>query len=176
MQIRDATLSDTDVIAALHTQSWRNTYRGILNDNYLDHAIVDERHALWQQRMASPPANQRVMVAVQEEKIIGFSSMLGNEDEQWGNMLDNLHVIAEHKGQGLGVLLMRETAKWFQQHYPDKSMYLWVLEKNENARRFYERHGASNAESEIWAAPDGCALPVFRYVWQDFSVLLPSGK
>jgi GNAT superfamily N-acetyltransferase len=173
MQIRVATAGDADAIAALHTENWRSTYRGLLSDDYLDRLIVEERRTLWRQRMASPPANQHVIVGTEEGKIIGFSSMLGNEDEQWGNMLDNLHVVAQRKGQGLGVQLMRETAKWFQQNFPDKSMYLWVLEKNDAARGFYERHGASNEEAQIWSSPDGGALPVLRYVWHDFSALFP---
>ena len=53
LEFRQAEASDARVIAELHAQSWRNTYRGMLRDDYLDGDILYERVALWEKRLGS---------------------------------------------------------------------------------------------------------------------------
>lgn len=171
MQLRSATAADTDIIAAMHTDNWRVSYRGHMKDTYLDHDIFAERLALWRGRMANPVPGQHVLLALEQDEVIGFSCMIGAEDEKWGSMLDNLHVAGTHKGKGIGERLIRETALWLARHYPEQGMYLWVLEANEGARRFYDRMGGINAERDTWLPPDGSNLPCLRYVWPDLRSL-----
>jgi ribosomal protein S18 acetylase RimI-like enzyme len=172
IEFRPATLSDADAIAAMHADNWRATYRGHMQDAYLDGNIFDERRQLWRERMTAPPAGQVVLLALEHGDIVGFSCMIGNENQQWGSMLDNLHVSGSHKGRGIGEQLIRETARRLNAGYPGLGMYLWVLEANEGARRFYHRLGAINAERDTWSPPDGSTLPCLRYAWPDLSVLL----
>ena len=40
--VRPATPADETVIAALHTESWRQSYRGALPDKYLDGALAKD--------------------------------------------------------------------------------------------------------------------------------------
>ena len=172
MKIRRATPLDAERIAAMHTDNWRASYRGHMKDAYLDQSIFDERREVWRTRMANPGPTEHVLLAVENEEIIGFSSMIGRENERWGNMLDNLHVSGDHKGRGIGEHLLRATAARLEQHYPGLGMYLWVLEANHGARRFYERMGGVNAERDTWAPPDGSSLPCLRYVWRDLGSLI----
>jgi ribosomal protein S18 acetylase RimI-like enzyme len=172
MQIRDANPADADSIAAMHTENWRAGYRGHMQDAYLDGAIFEERRQAWHARMQAPPPTQHVILAVDAGELVGFSSMLGRDDAQWGNMLDNLHVSGRHKGRGIGEQLLRATAARLEQHYPGIGMYLWVLEANHGARRFYERLGGANTESDAWSPPDGSTLPCLRYVWPDLAALI----
>lgn len=171
MHIRNADKDDADRIATIHIDNWRAGYRGHMTDTYLERDIFDERRELWRSRMANPGPTEQVLLAMEGEDILGFSSLIGREDERWGNMLDNLHVSGEHEGRGIGELLLRESAAWFAQHYPGLGMYLWVLEANHGARRFYDRMGGVNAERDTWAPPDGSTLPCLRYVWSDLAVL-----
>ena len=48
---------------------------------------------------------------------------------------------------------------------PASGFYLWVLEVNTPARRFYERLGARNAESATSEPPGGGTIVGLRYVW-----------
>ena len=41
---------DANAIAAVHAESWRTAYRGILSDAYLDGPIDAERRRLWRAR------------------------------------------------------------------------------------------------------------------------------
>jgi len=45
IEIRPVTFRDAEVVAALHAASWRDAYRGILTDAYLDGDILGERNA-----------------------------------------------------------------------------------------------------------------------------------
>jgi ribosomal protein S18 acetylase RimI-like enzyme len=172
IQFRQATLSDADTIAVMHAENWRTTYRGHMQDSYLDGNIFDERRQMWRERMAASPADQFVLLALEHDDVIGFSCMIGNENQQWGSMLDNLHVSGNHKGRGIGQRLVRETALRLNAVYPGLGMYLWVLEANQGARRFYHKLGAISIERDTWSPPDGSTLPCLRYVWPDLAGLL----
>jgi len=165
MTYREANSSDATAIAALHTESWRHAYRGILRDDFLDGDIFQNRTAVWEQRLASPAANQFVLVAVENQRIEGFVCVYGGEDARWGSLIDNLHVAKEMKGQGIGTKLMEAAAAWVQKNCPEAGMYLWVYQANVAARRFYENLGATNAELILKENPGGGFANSFRYVW-----------
>ncbi len=165
MRYRDATADDARAIAALHAESWRATYRGALRDDYLDGAILEERLGTWTVRLDHPAVNQHVVVAEDGAAIVGFACAYGRDDPRWGTQLDNLHVRRDAHGRGTGTRLVAATVAWCRTAYPEAGLYLWVLEQNHPARRFYERLGATDEEGDVWAAPDGGAVETRRYVW-----------
>jgi hypothetical protein len=71
---------------------------------------------------------------------------------------------------------MRELAAWLIKAYPGNGVYLWVLESNAAAQRFYERMGGENAGVDMWKPPDGSALPKIRFAWRDAQVLLTNSQ
>lgn len=172
MHIRKATETDVESIARLHAASWRTTYRDALSDAYLDGPIEAERSAVWRSRFAEPAENQLVIVAESRGQVVGFACAYGGHDPQWGTFLDNLHIAQKHKRQGIGAQLMRHVGTWSARHYPGQGAYLWVLESNLAAVRFYERVGGSVAGRDMWTPPDGSALPKLRYVWSNAEALL----
>ena len=172
MRFREANQSDEETIASLHAASWRTAYRGALSDAYLDGPIDAERTEVWRSRFVKPVKNQFVSVAESKQQMIGFVCAYGGHDEKWGTFLDNLHVAPQHKRRGVGARLMGEIARWSDREYPGQGVYLWVLQSNLTAQRFYERMGGENAGSDMWSPPDGNALPKIRYAWRDTQTLL----
>jgi GNAT superfamily N-acetyltransferase len=172
MHIRPATLDDAPSIARLHAESWQTAYRGMLSDAYLDGEALAERSALWHKLMHSPLPDQYVVVAELDEQIVGFACAFGKSDERWGTHLDNLHVAYQHKGRGIGTLLMAHVAAWADAAYPGQGLFLWVLEQNIPARRFYERLGAIDAGAGSWDPPGGGSVTVLRYAWPSVQPLL----
>jgi GNAT superfamily N-acetyltransferase len=164
MRLRAATAVDAAAIAALHAASWRATYRGSLRDDYLDGEVGAERLALWTERLARPAANQHVLVADDGEPI-GFACAYGCDDEQFGTQLDNLHVRHDRHGGGVGARLIAAVAAWCAATHPGTGLYLWVVDRNAAARRFYDRLGGVDVGGDLWAPPDGTRVPVRRYVW-----------
>lgn len=165
MQYREATTEDAPQIAALHAQSWQQAYRGILRDEFLDGPVLQDRASLWQRRLSAPPDNLFVLLALENQNLCGFVSVLGNDDPVWGALIDNLHVHPLQKGQGLGAQLMHKAAEWIKRRDSTGKFYLWVYEANLPARRFYEKLGGVNSERVLHENPGGGSAYCLRYTW-----------
>lgn len=141
-----ASPDDAPRIAALQTESWRRTYRGTYRDDYLDHDVAGDLLALWQQRLSAADPNQLVLLVENGRALIGFTCVYIERDPTWGSLIDNLHVAHQHQRSGAGTTLVREAARWLGEQRGDVGVFLWTLEENAGARRFYERLGARVAE------------------------------
>jgi ribosomal protein S18 acetylase RimI-like enzyme len=168
---RQATIADAQTIAQLHIESWQNTYRGMMNDAYLDGDVASERVAYWQKTLGDGESGQYTLLALENDQPAGFVCVYWNDDPTHGTLIDNLHVRKHLKGRGIGTKLMQEIAKIIEEKWAESKFYLWVLEKNYDTRRFYESVGAINHEAKMYLMPDGQKHPTFRYIWKDFEVL-----
>jgi GNAT superfamily N-acetyltransferase len=171
MKLRAADAEDIDAIARLHAESWRTAYRGQYRDAFLDGPVYDDRLGVWRERLTSPAPNQHTVVA-EDGALAGFACAFGDDDARWGTLLDNIHVDPDRKRGGIGTLLIREIARWADRAYPAAGFYLWVLEANAPARRFYERLGARNAEQVPAKPAGGGTVSSLRYVWPSPAALL----
>jgi len=169
--IRPVVAQDFAMIAAIHAASWRSAYRGILRDQFLDKDIDTNRAALWRERLSNKPANHFGYIAVVDDRVVGFGYAFGAEDDRWGTLVDNLHVLPECKGAGLGRRLLGAIAEEASERYADAGIHLWVFEKNHPARTFYERLGAKSVERVEIVPPGGGVAAEFRYVWERSSDL-----
>ena len=165
MIYRNANKNDVAAIANLHAESWRSTYRGMMSDAYLDGDVFEERFKHWKARFDLPKDNQYIIVAIENDKLVGFACVFGDDDAKWGSLIDNLHVRPDLKRQGIGKYLIQKAMSWVHEHYPEKGVYLWVFEDNIASRRFYEAIGGINVE-KIWHPnEDGTAAYALRYAW-----------
>lgn len=172
MWIRTADQSDCHAIAELHAASWRFAYKGALADKYLARDVVADRRQLWESRLSEPAKQQHVLVAEQDHQLIGFVCVHGDESGEWGSFLDNIHVTQSMHGQGIGTVLLHATAKLCASLYGEVGLYLWVVQSNAKAQRFYARHGARNEGTDVWHAPGGTDVPLFRFAWRSSRQLL----
>jgi GNAT superfamily N-acetyltransferase len=176
MNVREAVVDDIESIARLHAESWRVAYRGMYSDEFLDGDVFRDRQAVWQQRLTAPVAGQHTVVAVENNTIVGFACAFGEEDPRWGTLLDNIHVDPHRKRRGVGTQLIGDVAAWADRAHPQSGFYLWVLEGNAPARRFYERLGARNAEQTTSEPPGGGTVSSLRYTWPAPRILLDAAK
>ena len=166
VRFRHATRADAGAIGALHAASWRANYRGAYRDEYLDGDVVEERRRVWEARLSTPAPNQLVLLAETDDELIGFACAFGADDPKWGTLLDNLHVRPGQQGNGIGAALLAEVAAWCRSSHPDCGLYLWVLEQNRGAQRFYHRLGATDEGGQLSNPPGGGQIPSRRYVWR----------
>ena len=175
LRYREATHDDALAIASLHAESWRATYRGAYRDEFLDSGVVQDRMQVWKTRLGAPPSDQMVVVAEDAGRLVGFACAYGSEDEQWGSLLDNIHVRPDRQGQGMGTCLLLEIATRCRADYAACGLYLWVLTQNQQAQRFYERRGATDRGGEVFVPPGGGRIDSRRYAWTTVTEIAHAG-
>ena len=174
--IRPATPGDADAIAALHSDSWQRTYRGMLSDAYLDGPVVEEHLANWRNRFADPRPDQHGWLVAGEDGLLGFVLLFGDEAPGRATWVDNLHVRHDVRGRGIGLALLRTAAAWTVTERPGLAMFLWVMAANHPARAFYRRAGGVEVERSEFPAPGGGTSIQLRCWWADPRQLLePTG-
>ena len=171
IEYRSANPSDAEAIASLHARSWRENYRGAFHDAFLDGDLDGERLRVWRERLEHPAGNQLVRLAVDGASLVGFVCVYAAHDPEWGSLVDNLHVSHASKRNGIGSSLMSQAGAWLDPSYPDLGVYLWVLESNTSARRFYERIGARNAGVTSMETHGGAVVRSCRYTWPRAALL-----
>jgi ribosomal protein S18 acetylase RimI-like enzyme len=165
IKLRAAAHSDAKQIAELHTLSWQQHYKEDLSPEYLLGAAEGERQKIWHQRLSSPQANQHVIVATLNSKIVGFICFYLDQNPDWGSYIDNLHVEPSYKGRGFGKRLMNEAFKHCSLYSKTQGACLLVNQSNISAQQFYLKLGATNTQASEWLAPDGSKVPTFWFVW-----------
>ena len=108
-----------------------------------------------------------VMVADIDDQLAGFVCVFPEEDAVWGSFLDNLHIAPQLTGKGIGRRLLSEAARRLLTNGSRGGLYFWVIERNQNARRFYERAGAVTVGSAENPMPDGQRVLALRCHWTD---------
>lgn len=172
MHYRLATEQDISAIAKLHALSWQNAYRGMLSDSYLDQEVYPERLRVWEERLRDSNKDQLVVVAEDEQKLVGFVCAFGEADKRWGTLIDNLHTHPSARRQGVGKSLTRQVAKWIVSNYGSHAMHLFVFSANKPARLFYEHMDGRAYESTEVAMPGGKLVPSIKYTWETVKPIL----
>lgn len=175
VRLRLAGADDAEQIALLHADSWRRFYRGAYADSFLDGDIAADRRSVWSARLAAP-ANSRTVVAEDSSRLVGFVHVVFDQDPKWGSLVDNLHVVHNHHRTGVGTTLLAHAARAVVRHATVSEMYLWVLEQNMAAQRFYHACGAHRVETATVTPPGGNPARLngtprkFRMAWPDATV------
>jgi len=133
--IRWAVPGDAAELAVVHVTTWQAAYSGILDEEFLLGLDTAAREAWWRRFIEE---GARVHV-VGEEHVLGFCHAAASSDEGWGEVF-SIYVLPERWGSGLGHLLLTAGEATIRSQGFDRAL-LWVLERNERARRFYERYG-----------------------------------
>jgi ribosomal protein S18 acetylase RimI-like enzyme len=140
--IRRAMLEDVTGIARVHVASWRESYRGIVPDDFLNNLSLDRRIAQWNESLSnSQDQYHRVFVADVNGEISGFAGY-GRErdaDPIYLGELYAIYILKSAQQKGIGRRLVSVVASDLIAQ-GITSMLVWVLADNP-ARGFYERLG-----------------------------------
>jgi ribosomal protein S18 acetylase RimI-like enzyme len=180
VRLREAGPADADSVGLLHADSWRRHYRGSFADAFLDGDLTTDRRSVWADRLAAP-GNTLTLLAEDETGLVGFGHVLFDDDARWGSLIDNLHVAHDRHRGGVGRALLVRIAEAVAERAVGASMYLWVLERNTAAQRFYRACGGRVVERAPVPPPGGDPTrldgsPVgLRVAWPDASALATTG-
>ena len=118
----------------VHCTAWKEAYRGIVCDRYLDTMTVEATTA----RARNIPDN--TLVAKDEDKVVGFAVYSPSRDEDLPDAgeVDAIYVLSEYYGRKVGYRLMNEALSRLSEY---NTFFVWVFEKNERAINFYHKYG-----------------------------------
>lgn len=111
-------------------------------------------------------ADRKNLVMVQDEMIIGTSGFGKSRLEEMNGFgeIISLYFLPEYMGKGYGRLLLRAVVGELKKMGFDK-VFLWVLEENRNARRFYEKCGFVQTERRLTNNIGGKELKEVQYCY-----------
>lgn len=134
--IREAEPGDGGALARLHIDVWRAAYVGLLPTEVLDELSVPDRERAWDRILyGEHPDPGTTWVADSDDELIGFASSGAARDEIDVPLeLYALYVRADLHGTGVATPLLDAAIG-------DATAYLWVLDGNARAIRFYEKRG-----------------------------------
>ena len=144
MIIRDAVYDDIDNIAKLYISNWKETYKGLLSEDYLNSLTKEYAVEKW-------------------SEFLGFVASKKDDEEENYWYLDSLHITKNSRGKGIGTKLIYRVGQYALKHGYE-CMSICIVKGNDNAKRIYEKLGAvhykyfiddfggvkSNSEKLIW--------------------------
>jgi GNAT superfamily N-acetyltransferase len=166
IRVRPARRGDAAAIGALHVESWRDAYAGILPDAALLRMSAKGEGEKWAHVLAS---GETVLIAEIDDRLVGFGSCGAARRSvlDYAGEVYTLYVDPDHHGQGIGRRLLRAMfAALERMGHP--SALVWVLQSNPS-RYFYEAMGGrrvADRKERLW----GADLPQAAYGWQSLAV------
>lgn len=140
--LRPAEPGDVRRIAEFQTACWREAYRGLVPQDYLDRVTVADREVRWRSRLltgrrqialALPGAGGREIAGVVSWADTTAADVPGRPaDDRPALELTSLYVGAEHRGRGLARALVGHALQ-------DRPAHLWVFDDNTGAQACYAR-------------------------------------
>lgn len=147
MLVRPANIEDAKGIAEVHVASWQTTYKGLIDDSFLESLSVESKKRSWEWMFQNPNLGEVLFVAVTETgEIIGFSNGGKCRDDESGfsGELYAIYLLQEYQRRGIGRELIQAIVNSLQdQGY--RSLMLWVLESNP-AINFYKKLGGMEVD------------------------------
>lgn len=177
MRVREMTATDIDAVAALRVSGWRYAYAGLMPSGYLAAMSVAADAARRRRMFAEADGSVTDLVAESADGTVTGWAALGpyrpdgphaGGEPASGGELYALYVRTDLIGTGVGRALMNHTleaaaARGFPR------LFLWVVEGNARARRFYERAGFALDGGMDTYDVEGTAVPMVRYVSENVS-------
>jgi ribosomal protein S18 acetylase RimI-like enzyme len=149
--IRVANLDDAAEIAQVHVQAWQESYKGIIEQDYLESISFKERLEQRKHILSTRSEKEKNLVACnQQGEIIGFCDMGENRHEKSSEVgqIYAIYILKQYQGKGIGYALWKHSVKHLVAHGLVPFNVL-VLEHNWPARLFYEKQGGVVAYAQI---------------------------
>lgn len=174
--MREARAGDATRIAEIHVESWRNTYRGIMPDSFLDGMSAARSRMGWDNTLASLDGGSRVFVHEDgAARMDGFARIGPGRDPgmPFPCEIYAIYVDIAARGKGTGTKLLEACAEaavaagW-------NGMYLWAAAQNPYAR-FYLKNGGERGAGKTQKMA-GTEVALAAFCWPDLKRHLERAK
>lgn len=155
VELREPTPADAPAWALFLVEEQLRTYAGLLPDAFREDGLAQADIRGLTAAFAAPGDAQR-RIAWLGDRIVGVASAetapapweveLGFVPAPAGRELARLYVHADLHGSGLGAVL-------FDAVVDERPHYLWLIDGNARAARFYERRGFRHLDEQVSTGP-----------------------
>lgn len=149
--IRKSKIEDCADIAHIVTTSWNETYKGIVNDEFLNNMINTESARTERAISSFDDKSNHQFVLEVNNKIVGFVKVCENEEENCGE-IQALYIINGYKGNGYGRKLVEVGIKEIKK-MGYKKFIIGCLEGN-STNNFYKHIGGKYLKQRIFNLPN----------------------
>ncbi len=128
-------------IAKVHIDTWKNAYKGIISDEYLQSLSVKQRVQKYKFRKNLAEGQQFFALKLKRE-IIGLLFLIVNAGGDGKNKgeISAIYLSPAHWDKGYGSQMMEYAVDYFAKQNCDE-IFIWVLEQNMRAINFYKKFG-----------------------------------
>ena len=139
MIVRKMTESDCKAIGELYAAAWKEGYKGLIPQDHLDR-ITPEKFEV--RSHVNGFLDEGSFVAVEGERIVAHCHARAADEPKmrgWGE----IHTLYTHPAcwrRGYGTAVFKRAEQWLSEQ-GFKDVYLYVLDGNERAERFYKAQG-----------------------------------
>jgi GNAT superfamily N-acetyltransferase len=169
--IRKATFEDAAEIANVHINSWREAYKELISEEYLNDRplFFKNRYELW--KKVTINEEQVTLVAeCNQNGVIGFVNGTNGRDEDLKDHAEVwcIYLLKKYHGKRIGFNLLKG---YFDTHVDlgFKRGYLWVLVDNPSIS-FYEKAGGKFNHKTIEVEIGEQKVTQRCYVWENIKL------
>lgn len=138
--IRKMELFDVVRVSEIHVYAWRCAYRGIVSDDFLFNKMLVVKRIQYFERTFHMSGKEDYVYEDGVTKAFLTVGPCRDDDKLHAFELWGLYVDPFMQRQGIGTKMVDFCLqKAVEKNYSE--VYLWVLERNNTARRFYEKQG-----------------------------------
>ncbi|HEY1414248.1 MAG TPA: GNAT family N-acetyltransferase [Caulobacteraceae bacterium] len=162
---------DAAALADVHVRAWRETYRGLLPELYLERMSAAQHALRWRRQLTRARPGDVVLAAESPRGVVGYcaGAIVGGTEAE----VFTLYLLRAAQGCGLGRRLLEMTSRALAAQGA-RSLRLWVLSGNEKAMGFYAHLGGvpvNERPSPGWSG----ALRETAFRWSDIRALAAAG-
>lgn len=164
MEIRHIRQSDDRfAISHIYEESWKFAYKNIIPQSYLESIPVGR----WASNLDKEGMNN--LVLIEDGMFVGTSCYCKSrfsDFSNWGEIV-SIYFLPQYIGKGYGKLLLDVVVKELE-HLGFDDIFLWVLEDNARARKFYEKAGFTPGGKYLDDNIGGKELREMQYCYSRF--------
>jgi ribosomal protein S18 acetylase RimI-like enzyme len=161
-------------LAETHVAAWRESYRGLIADAYLDRMSVEAHARRFAASLTRPGPHDATLAAATREGMVGYAAGGPSRRRIAGEAeVQTLYVRLRAQRVGLGRELLIAMARIFADQGA-RSLMVSTLRDNAPARAFYEHLGGRAETPRAEPGPGGLLYEV-SYVWPQIGDLVRRG-
>lgn len=159
---------DLEKAAVLSVSNWKETYRGLLDPEFLDDLSAGRVIEKWMRHREE--GEWTMLAAYEGETFLGFGAFMPDSEIDSCLYLDSLHVSREARGKGVGTGLIAQIGKEAAKAGYQK-MSICIVKGNDTAGNLYRKLGARH-EKDFVDDLGGVLSNSEKMVWDDLTPLV----